>query len=109
MIKTTGAFVSGLVVGGIAAVTAVALALDEKLLKDLTDGLDGLDAKVKKAKSKTDSKYVTKGDMVQWESDGMLMFDKPRKVVKIEKSEFGKYVFVENTKTGFPIDEVFKA
>lgn len=82
MFKTITAFATGLVVGGIAVAS---LLLEEERKPDIVEG-----------------------DLVQWESNGVFMFLTPRKVVKIENSEFGKYVFVEDCKTGLPIEQLIK-
>jgi hypothetical protein len=55
-----------------------------------------------------EKKDIVEGDMVQWESNGVFMFSTPKKVVKIENSEFGKYVFVEGGKTGLPLEQLIK-
>jgi hypothetical protein len=47
------------------------------------------------------------GDYVQWESQGVLRFDAPRKVTS--KSPDGDFIFVEGTTTGIPVDQVRKA
>jgi hypothetical protein len=52
--------------------------------------------------------YVAKvGEYVQWESQGILQFEKPARVVRI--STDGSFAFVEGTSTGFPIGELRKA
>jgi hypothetical protein len=50
---------------------------------------------------------ISVGDHVQWESQGVLQFDVPRKVTAI--SPDGAYVQVEGSHTGIPMDQVSKA
>ncbi len=47
---------------------------------------------------------VKAGDLVQWESGGVIQFPQPRQVLRI--SEDGKFVFIEGSDTGLPIEEV---
>ena len=49
---------------------------------------------------------VCPGDMVQWDSGGTLIFPEPKKVLRLEKSDMGTYVFVEGTKCGIPIHQI---
>jgi hypothetical protein len=49
---------------------------------------------------------VGEGDLVQWQSMGKFIFPEPRKVVRVEEGEMGKYVFVEGSKTGIPIEQI---
>jgi hypothetical protein len=49
---------------------------------------------------------VAIGDYVQWESQGALQFDVPRRVVGL--SAEGTHVFVEGTATGLPMEQVSK-
>lgn len=44
------------------------------------------------------------GDLVNWESQGALQFPEPKKVKGF--SDCGKWVFVEGSETGLPIEEV---
>lgn len=44
------------------------------------------------------------GDFVQWEPNGVLQFREPKKIRAI--SEDGRFVFVEGSNTGAPINEV---
>jgi hypothetical protein len=46
------------------------------------------------------------GSYVQWESLAVAQFDKPKQVKQL--SDDGKFVFVEGTNTGFPIDQIFE-
>ncbi len=46
------------------------------------------------------------GSYVQWESQGTEQFDKPKRVTGL--SDDGKFVFVEGTKTGFPIGQIIE-
>lgn len=46
------------------------------------------------------------GDMINWESGGVLMFTEPKEVARIEDDEVhGKYVFVVGETTGIPYDQ----
>lgn len=47
------------------------------------------------------------GDYVQWESQGVLQFEVPRKVTYV--SPDGAYVMVEGSATGIPMEQVAKA
>lgn len=82
MFKTFSAFTTGLVVGGIAVASLM----------------------IEKQKPVE----ITEGDLVQWESNGVFVFSTPKKVVRIEDSEFGKYAFVEGARTGIPIKQLIK-
>ncbi len=44
------------------------------------------------------------GSVVQWESGGVLQFPQPRQVIRF--SDNGKFVFVEGSPTGLPIEEI---
>lgn len=44
------------------------------------------------------------GDLVQWESNGILMLDKPHRVRRI--SEDGRWIAVEGSETGIPMEQV---
>lgn len=44
------------------------------------------------------------GDLVQWESGGILQFPTARRVIKF--SEDGEFAHVEGSNTGLPIDEL---
>lgn len=46
------------------------------------------------------------GDLVQWESDGVLQFDTPRRVRDIREHGGAPWVFVEGSEAGIPMDEV---
>jgi hypothetical protein len=46
------------------------------------------------------------GDYVQWAPQGILQFDPPRRITGF--SECRKFVFVEGTNCGLPIEEVSK-
>lgn len=46
------------------------------------------------------------GDMIQWESKGAFVFPIPRKVINIEGGVTGKYIFVEDSGCGIPIEQV---
>lgn len=47
---------------------------------------------------------VKVGDFVQWESQGMLQFHDPKRVMRF--SDDGKFLFVEGVNTGIPVSEV---
>ena len=51
---------------------------------------------------------IAPGDMVQWDSMGRFVFDAPKRVERVENSEFGLYVFVEGGSTGIPIEDCVK-
>ena len=52
-------------------------------------------------------KEVAVGDLVQWTSGGVDMFETPRRVVNIMDSRWGKYAYVEGTsKTGVPVSQL---
>jgi hypothetical protein len=46
------------------------------------------------------------GDTVQWEAGGVLRMEAPRKVRAIREHEGSKWVFVDGSETGIPMDEV---
>jgi len=46
------------------------------------------------------------GDLVQWESGGVLQFSEPRRVRAVQEHEGSKWVFVDGSETGVPIAEV---
>lgn len=46
------------------------------------------------------------GDLVQWESSGVLQFEAPRRVRGKQQHEGSWWVFVESSETGIPMDEV---
>lgn len=47
---------------------------------------------------------VATGDLVQWESQGVLQFPTPRRVTGI--SEDGRFAFIEGSLSGFPVHEL---
>jgi hypothetical protein len=47
------------------------------------------------------------GDYVQWESQGVLHFDKPKRISKL--SDDGQFAFFDGSSTGVPIDQLTKA
>lgn len=49
---------------------------------------------------------VKPGDMVQWQSQGVFIFPQPRKVTQIQDYKDGAYVFVEDERTGFPLEQI---
>jgi hypothetical protein len=46
------------------------------------------------------------GDYVQWESDGVLQFEQPKRVRAIQEVDGSGWVFVEGSETGIPMNEV---
>lgn len=95
-LKGIGFLASGVVgftAGAIAATAVLTKALEEALLEG-------------KLKAKT---AIQVGDDINWESDGMLMFPKPKQVLRIiDSEEHGKYVFVDGVDTGIPYDQCVK-
>jgi len=56
--------------------------------------------------TETEIDEIEVGDMINWESNGALMFKEPKEVSYIEDDEVhGKYVFVVGETTGIPYDE----
>jgi len=55
----------------------------------------------------TTDETVAVGDYAQWESQGTLQFQVPKKVVGL--SDDGEYAFFEGEATGIPVDELTKA
>lgn len=53
-----------------------------------------------------DNKAIQVGDYVQWESNGVLQFTEPRKVIQVSPDE--GFVHVEGSNTGIPMDQVSK-
>jgi hypothetical protein len=54
------------------------------------------------------SSYVPKiGEYIQWESQGVLQFKEPVRVLRI--STDGTFAFVEGTSTGLPVNELRRA
>jgi hypothetical protein len=49
---------------------------------------------------------IQAGDYVQWESQGILQFDKPQRISKL--SEDGKFAFFDSSTTGVPVDGLTK-
>lgn len=49
---------------------------------------------------------VSVGDYVQWESGGVLRLERPMAVRAIQEHEGTRWVFVEDSVTGIPMDEV---
>jgi hypothetical protein len=47
------------------------------------------------------------GDYVQWESQGVLHFDKPKRISKL--SDDGQFAFFDGSSTSVPIDQLTKA
>jgi hypothetical protein len=46
------------------------------------------------------------GDFIQWESGGVLAFDKPRLVRAVQEHDGIQWVFVEGSESGIPMSEV---
>lgn len=72
-----------------------------------SDSLNGeeVDSGQPNNKGKSDQK-VEVGDLVQWESSGVLQFPAPIKVRAVQEHEGQKWVFVEGSETGIPMNEV---
>lgn len=49
---------------------------------------------------------VKVGDFVQWEPDGVLQFQQPKRVRALQEHAGSWWVFVEGTDTGLPVSEV---
>jgi hypothetical protein len=49
---------------------------------------------------------IAVGDLVQWEANGSLQFEKPRTVRALQEHDGQSWVFVEGSDTGLPLDEV---
>lgn len=87
-VAVAGVFVTGVVVGGFLASMLLNEYDEEK--KPIFD--------------------IKEGDLVQWQSQGVLQFPQPRKVENLQTTYIGgkeaRYVFVEGTTTGIPIEQV---
>jgi hypothetical protein len=53
-----------------------------------------------------DKKVFFEGDLVQWESNGSLMFSDPKRIDKIVDSIWGKFVYFEGSETGVPMSQL---
>ena len=49
---------------------------------------------------------IAVGDLVQWEANGLLQFERPRTVRALREHEGQDWVFVEGSETGLPLHEV---
>jgi hypothetical protein len=49
---------------------------------------------------------VAVGDIVQWESQGMLCLERPTAVRAVQEHDGAKWVFVEGSETGIPMSEI---
>lgn len=58
-----------------------------------------------------EKQYLTIGDSVQWESQGVLQWQQPRKITSFEQDKrSGRvYAFVDGDATGIPLDELARA
>lgn len=56
----------------------------------------------------TPSAGIQIGDQVQWESQGQIQFENPRKVLDLFEYEGQTYAFVEGTNTGIPVEQLTK-
>ncbi len=58
-----------------------------------------------------EKQYLTIGDSVQWESQGVLQWQQPRKITSFEQdNRSGRvYAFVDGDATGIPLDELARA
>jgi len=45
------------------------------------------------------------GDIIQWESNGVLRFDTPKRVRAVQEHDGAMWVFVEGSATGIPLNE----
>lgn len=70
-----------------------------RLVSESSNGYDGADEY-----QEEDAPELAKGDLVQWESQGVLQFNPPRRITGF--SEDGTCVFVEGSNTGILRDEV---
>ena len=78
--------------------------LDYAGLSDLTV----LDSGLGESETAADSSYFPKvGDYVQWEPQGILQFETPKRIKQI--SEDGRYAFVDGSNTGLPVKELTPA
>lgn len=94
-------FLAGCVAGAVTGGVIVGAVVVEMMAESLVE-------EIRKAKAPKKEK-VKEGDYVNWESEGVLRFKVPRKVLRIEESDvYGDYVFVEGSKTGIPIGECVK-
>lgn len=60
-----------------------------------------------KQETPSDSKTkVEIGDLVQWESNGVLQLSVPTRVRQIQEYEGGSWIFIEGSETGIPMSEV---
>lgn len=50
---------------------------------------------------------IRTGDYVQWESQGILHFDKPKRISQL--SDDGQFAFFDGSNTGIPVSELAKA
>jgi hypothetical protein len=46
------------------------------------------------------------GDLVQWEKDGTLRLEAPRRVRAIQDGELSSWIFLEGSDTGIPMGEI---
>lgn len=73
-------------------------------------GLAGADKVKDKQQADEDSTDVGKllavGDYVQWESNGVLQFEQPKRVRAIQESDGSGWVFVDGSETGILMTEV---
>jgi hypothetical protein len=64
----------------------------------------GADSSPPPGSSKTEYGGAAVGDLIQWEANGSLQFPKPARVRAISKE--GDWVFVEQSETGIPMNQV---
>jgi hypothetical protein len=48
---------------------------------------------------------VSVGDLVQWESDGAVRLETPKRVRAIQEHAGQRWVFIEGSETGIPMDK----
>jgi hypothetical protein len=69
-------------------------------------GSDKISIKEEDRTDENDTQGVGIGDLIQWESAGVLQFDQPKRVRAIQPHEGSDWVFVDGSDTGIPMNEV---
>lgn len=99
-------FIASAVDGAIRAFReTMSLVTDEGLGYSAAES-DGLNADEESDQPPKDQPKVEVGDLVQWESGGVLSFEKPRLVRAIQEHDSAQWVFVDGSETGIPMNEV---
>jgi len=62
------------------------------------------DANISHGDEESDESSLKVGDYVQWESQGILQFDEPRRIREV--SQDGEWAFVEGSNTGIPMKQL---